>query len=168
MCVLCIFFQGLLVYVNYGTINDFLYLTENLSLSLNGRICIARYGHIYRGDKVCRFLFSWDHSLVQEACQVKICYESLQERMMAHSWSPWYKADTNHVCLSSIPVEFHPDCVPFFIHHSPGQAGSVLWLQWSDHIFWPSWVCSKGWFPCLSQWSQPPAGWGAEGVTADL
>ena len=70
MCVLCIFLQGLLVYVNYGTINDFLYLTENLSLSLNGRICIARYGHIYRGDKVCRFLFSWDHSLMQEACQV--------------------------------------------------------------------------------------------------
>ena len=50
------FFQGLLVYVNYGTINDFLYLTENLSLSLSGRICIARYGHNYRGDKVCHFL----------------------------------------------------------------------------------------------------------------
>ena len=50
------FFQGLLVYVNYGTINDFLYLTENLSLSLDGRICIARYGHNYRGDKVCHFL----------------------------------------------------------------------------------------------------------------
>ena len=44
--------QGLLVYVNYGTIDDFLYLTENLSLSLDGYICIARYGNIHRGDKV--------------------------------------------------------------------------------------------------------------------
>jgi len=43
--------QGLLVYVNYGTIDDFLYLTENLSLMLDGYICIARYGNIFRGDK---------------------------------------------------------------------------------------------------------------------
>ena len=49
------FLQGFLVYVNYGTIDDFLYLTENLSLSLNERICIARYGRNYRGDKVCVF-----------------------------------------------------------------------------------------------------------------
>ena len=40
------------MYVNYGTFDDFLYLTENLSLSLDGHICIARYGNIYRGDKV--------------------------------------------------------------------------------------------------------------------
>eukprot|EP00731_Ephydatia_muelleri_P016309 Em0009g733a len=42
---------GRLVYVNYATIDDFLYLTTNLSLNLTGRICIARYGAIYRGDK---------------------------------------------------------------------------------------------------------------------
>ena len=42
---------GKLVYVNYATIDDFLYLTTNLSLNLTGRICIARYGAIYRGDK---------------------------------------------------------------------------------------------------------------------
>ena len=72
LCILCIYLQGFLVYVNYGTIDDFLYLTENLSLSLNERVCIARYGHIYRGDKVCVFLLSWDHSLMQEDCQVAI------------------------------------------------------------------------------------------------
>jgi len=48
--------QGLLVYVNYGTIDDFLYLTENLSLVLDGYICIARYGNIFRGDKVNELL----------------------------------------------------------------------------------------------------------------
>ncbi|KAL5481832.1 hypothetical protein EMCRGX_G022084 [Ephydatia muelleri] len=42
---------GRLVYVNYATIDDFLYLTTNLSLNLTGRICIARYGAIYRGDQ---------------------------------------------------------------------------------------------------------------------
>ncbi|KAL5481828.1 hypothetical protein EMCRGX_G022079 [Ephydatia muelleri] len=42
---------GRLVYVNYATIDDFLYLNTNLSLNLTGRICIARYGAIYRGDK---------------------------------------------------------------------------------------------------------------------
>ena len=61
--MICNFLQGLLVYVNYGTIDDFLYLTENLSLSLNERVCIARYGHNYRGDKVfffkCQWLLSW-------------------------------------------------------------------------------------------------------------
>ena len=48
--------QGLLVYINYGTIDDFLYLTENLSLMLDGYICIARYGNIFRGDKVNKLL----------------------------------------------------------------------------------------------------------------
>ncbi len=44
--------QGPLVYVNYGTINDFLYLTQNLSLDLSNHICMVRYGQIFRGDKV--------------------------------------------------------------------------------------------------------------------
>ncbi len=44
--------QGPLVYVNYGTINDFLYLTQNLSMDLSNHICMARYGQIFRGDKV--------------------------------------------------------------------------------------------------------------------
>lgn len=43
---------GELVYVNYGRVEDFDYLTENLTLALSGKILIARYGKIYRGDKV--------------------------------------------------------------------------------------------------------------------
>ena len=40
--------------MNYGTIDDFLYLTNGtfLELNLSKYICIARYGSIYRGDKV--------------------------------------------------------------------------------------------------------------------
>ena len=44
--------QGPLVYVNYGRQNDFRYLTLRLGLNLTGYICIARYGEIFRGDKV--------------------------------------------------------------------------------------------------------------------
>ena len=51
--VIChLFVQGPLVYVNYGRISDFQYLVYNLSLNLTGNVCIARYGQIFRGDKV--------------------------------------------------------------------------------------------------------------------
>ncbi|MGH0179820.1 UNVERIFIED_CONTAM: hypothetical protein FKN15_015401 [Acipenser sinensis] len=44
--------QGDPVYVNYGTIEDFTYMKRNLSVDLNGTIAIARYGKIFRADKV--------------------------------------------------------------------------------------------------------------------
>uniref|UniRef100_A0A0B7B352 Aminopeptidase NAALADL1 n=1 Tax=Arion vulgaris TaxID=1028688 RepID=A0A0B7B352_9EUPU len=44
--------SGDLVYVNYGTLEDFEYLTKNLSLDLSGKIVIIRYGKIFRGNKV--------------------------------------------------------------------------------------------------------------------
>ncbi|KAM8920874.1 putative N-acetylated-alpha-linked acidic dipeptidase [Pelodytes ibericus] len=40
------------VYVNYGAVEDFHYLTRNLSMNLTGTVAIARYGSIFRGDKV--------------------------------------------------------------------------------------------------------------------
>ncbi|XP_013387509.1 putative N-acetylated-alpha-linked acidic dipeptidase [Lingula anatina] len=41
-----------LVYVNYGRIEDFFFITRNKSMDVNGAIVIARYGKIFRGDKV--------------------------------------------------------------------------------------------------------------------
>ncbi|XP_056402751.1 putative N-acetylated-alpha-linked acidic dipeptidase isoform X2 [Hyla sarda] len=40
------------VYVNYGTVEDFQYLTRNLTMNLTGTVAIARYGKVFRGDKV--------------------------------------------------------------------------------------------------------------------
>ncbi|KAG8560818.1 hypothetical protein GDO81_015143 [Engystomops pustulosus] len=40
------------VYVNYGTVEDFQYLTRDLAMNLTGTVAIARYGKIFRGDKV--------------------------------------------------------------------------------------------------------------------
>ncbi len=45
-------FQGDLVYVNYGRIDDFIWLTETKGINVTGKVCIARYGKIFRGDKV--------------------------------------------------------------------------------------------------------------------
>ncbi|KAK7115718.1 N-acetylated-alpha-linked acidic dipeptidase 2-like [Littorina saxatilis] len=44
--------KGDVVYVNYGRIEDFEYVANNLSLNITGKIVIARYGKIFRGDKV--------------------------------------------------------------------------------------------------------------------
>ncbi|XP_072031805.1 N-acetylated-alpha-linked acidic dipeptidase 2-like isoform X2 [Amphiura filiformis] len=43
--------EGDLVYVNYGRIEDFQKLDEELKVNVTGKICIARYGKIFRGDK---------------------------------------------------------------------------------------------------------------------
>ena len=62
---------GRLVYVNYATIDDFLYLTTYLSLNLTGRICISRYGGIYRGDKA--------HLAQKYGCSALIIYSDPQD-----------------------------------------------------------------------------------------
>ena len=45
-------FQGELVYVNYGRVEDFKLLVSNFSVNVTGKIVIVRYGRIFRGDKV--------------------------------------------------------------------------------------------------------------------
>ncbi|KAL3881371.1 hypothetical protein ACJMK2_027819 [Sinanodonta woodiana] len=44
--------EGELVYVNYGRIEDFMFLKNSLSIDVTNKIVIARYGKIFRGDKV--------------------------------------------------------------------------------------------------------------------
>ncbi|XP_035681872.1 putative N-acetylated-alpha-linked acidic dipeptidase [Branchiostoma floridae] len=43
--------EGELVYVNYGRVEDFFHLQRDLNIDPSGKICIARYGSIFRGDK---------------------------------------------------------------------------------------------------------------------
>lgn len=40
------------MYVNYGRIEDYDRLTKELDVNVSGSIAIARYGRIFRGDKV--------------------------------------------------------------------------------------------------------------------
>lgn len=43
---------GDIVYVNYGRVEDYQFLENNKSINVSGKIVFARYGEIYRGDKV--------------------------------------------------------------------------------------------------------------------
>ena len=47
-------FQGKLVYVNYARAEDF-QLLKSLNVSTKGKILLARYGKIFRGDKVRKY-----------------------------------------------------------------------------------------------------------------
>ncbi|CAN9511561.1 unnamed protein product [Ophioblennius macclurei] len=44
--------EGDLVYVNYGRTEDFYRLTEEMNVSVTGKIAVVRYGKIFRGNKV--------------------------------------------------------------------------------------------------------------------
>ena len=54
-CTFFSFFSGIvegdLVYVNYGRVEDFDEL-DKLDVNVTGKICIVRYGKIFRGNKV--------------------------------------------------------------------------------------------------------------------
>ena len=59
--VVCFYFyfqQGELVYVNYARTEDFFKLEREMNINCTGKIVIARYGRIFRGNKVlCYLLF---------------------------------------------------------------------------------------------------------------
>ncbi|XP_073518155.1 N-acetylated-alpha-linked acidic dipeptidase 2-like isoform X1 [Phyllobates terribilis] len=44
--------EGDLIYVNYARTEDFFFLARNMSINCTGKIVIARYGKIFRGNKV--------------------------------------------------------------------------------------------------------------------
>lgn len=46
------YFQGDLIYVNYAEEDDFLLLKNTYNVTFTNKIVIARYGKIYRGNKV--------------------------------------------------------------------------------------------------------------------
>ena len=52
-CILTIFNQADMIYVNYGRAEDFEYLLKR-NVSCRGKIVIVRYGGNFRGDKVNR------------------------------------------------------------------------------------------------------------------
>jgi hypothetical protein len=45
-------FEGEIVFVNFGRVEDFEKLKNELNVSVDGKIAIMKYGKIFRGDKV--------------------------------------------------------------------------------------------------------------------
>ena len=48
-----------MVYANYGRVEDFDELEKTYNVNVSGKIVIARYGKIFRGNKVSTQLFRW-------------------------------------------------------------------------------------------------------------
>ena len=46
------YFQGELVFVNYGTPEDWDYIMINASINITGKIVLSKYGKAFRGDLV--------------------------------------------------------------------------------------------------------------------
>lgn len=65
------FWQARLVYVNYAMVEDFQELRE-MNISVKGQIVIAKYGKIYRGDKV---------SIIDQIGQVMFTYNHLNKAL---------------------------------------------------------------------------------------
>ena len=66
--------QGDLVYVNYGRVEDYITLEQKLSLNVNGKIALARYGKIFRGDKVSGFIVLIFYSFICFKYLIKAFY----------------------------------------------------------------------------------------------
>ena len=63
-----------LFYVNYGREEDFYWLKNNKSIDVNDSIVIARYGKIFRGDKVGR---ACSLRVIQVVWSFQICFNML-------------------------------------------------------------------------------------------
>jgi hypothetical protein len=51
-CIFTLSLQGDLVYVNYARTEDFFKLEREMNINCTGKIVIARYGKVFRGNKV--------------------------------------------------------------------------------------------------------------------
>lgn len=61
---LCLLPQGDLVYVNYGRTEDFFQLERDMGINVAGKIVIARYGKIFRGNKVWKLSLNFTGCLL--------------------------------------------------------------------------------------------------------
>jgi len=92
--------QGDLLYVNFGTIEDFIYLNRTLQIDIEGKICISRYGSIFRGDKGIMTICKWCEML--ECQSNKLCSfwwlpPSVNEESLRVKWSRIYWRNINLV-----------------------------------------------------------------------
>ncbi|KAL8618688.1 hypothetical protein ACOMHN_048864 [Nucella lapillus] len=77
---------GDIVYVNYGRIEDFLFLASNLSVNVTGKIVIARYGNIYRGDKLSNAERFKALAMILYSDPRDCIYQNEENNTYPHSW----------------------------------------------------------------------------------
>ena len=102
------YLQGPLVYVNYAQRGDF-ELLLNMSISVNGCVCIARYGEIFRGSKV-RSAHSTHHMYISTLPLVEhfqfLCEYCSQFKVTSLNYGyvcgcicTWSLHERKHVCM---------------------------------------------------------------------
>ena len=94
--------QGELVYVNYGRVEDYRTLEKNLSMKVDGKIALVRYGKIFRGDKVCYYNFLYIN--ISSPCLIRYMYTE-QKKETLHTFFLKLKLQNNifkqsDICLS--------------------------------------------------------------------
>ncbi|XP_072528216.1 N-acetylated-alpha-linked acidic dipeptidase 2 [Salminus brasiliensis] len=70
--------EGDLVYVNYGRTEDFFRLERELGVNCTGKIVIARYGKIFRGNKVKNAMLAGAKGIVLYSDPADYCAEGVE------------------------------------------------------------------------------------------
>ncbi|KAL0175133.1 hypothetical protein M9458_031101, partial [Cirrhinus mrigala] len=67
-----------LVYVNYGRTEDFFKLERELGINCSGKIAIARYGKIFRGNKVKNAMLAGAKGIVLFSDPADYCADGVE------------------------------------------------------------------------------------------
>ncbi|KAA0701360.1 Glutamate carboxypeptidase 2 [Triplophysa tibetana] len=70
--------EGDLVYVNYGRTEDFFKLERDLGINCTGKIVIARYGKIFRGNKVKNSMLAGAKGIILYSDPADYCAEDVE------------------------------------------------------------------------------------------
>uniref|UniRef100_A0A8B9LP44 glutamate carboxypeptidase II n=1 Tax=Astyanax mexicanus TaxID=7994 RepID=A0A8B9LP44_ASTMX len=70
--------EGDLVYVNYGRTEDFFKLEREMGINCTGKIVIARYGKIFRGNKVKNAMLAGAKGIVMYSDPADYCAEGVE------------------------------------------------------------------------------------------
>ncbi|XP_030633559.1 N-acetylated-alpha-linked acidic dipeptidase 2 [Chanos chanos] len=77
--------EGDLVYVNYARTEDFFHLEREMGISCSGKIVIARYGKIFRGNKVKNAVLAGAKGIILFSDPADYCAEGVH--VYPHGWS---------------------------------------------------------------------------------
>ncbi|XP_078674667.1 putative N-acetylated-alpha-linked acidic dipeptidase [Branchiostoma floridae x Branchiostoma belcheri] len=159
--------QGDLVYVNFARAEDFQTLVRDLGVDPTGKICIARYGKIFRGNKA--------KLAAQFGCAGLVLYSD-PEQCVAAGWpvwpDGWMMAQTfshgryyGHRCYATeVPLPRENDvrvltccdrllqaklaaqfgCAGLVLYSDPEQCVAAGWPVWPDGWMMPSTGVQRG------------------------
>ncbi|KAI8505553.1 hypothetical protein Bbelb_167420 [Branchiostoma belcheri] len=135
--------QGDLVYVNFARAEDFQTLVRDLNVDPTGKICIARYGKIFRGNKA--------KLAAQFGCAGLVLYSD-PEQCVADGWPVWPDgwmmprhspaAELSRDKCAKLAAQF--GCAGLILYSDPEQCVADGWPVWPDGWMMPSTGVQRG------------------------